>query len=89
MEGINTNETKWCCDGLKNSNEHIQYNYKKNVFETGAMIDLGMGGFGNRLCDITTLKECPFCGASLKKKKIKWERHGCASINEASEAIKK
>ena len=87
MEGINEKETEWCCDQFKNAGVNIQFNYKKNRFESGSMIDLGMGGFGNRLIDRKPLKKCPYCGESLKK--ITVERRGHKSINDASEAIKK
>ncbi len=87
IQGINMEETEWCCNGLKNSDNHIQFNYERSYFESGSMVDIGCGGFGDFLTDTKPIDECPYCGASHVDLEI--EKHGHKSINDASEAIRK
>ena len=67
IQSVNAHESKWCCTGLQHSNEQVQFDFKKNRFITGSMLDMGMGGLGNILVGVKPLDKCPYCGQSLKK----------------------
>lgn len=89
MQQINTKETEWCCDEFKDNKDHkYDFHYGDMYFRVvDGEIDLGMGGFGNRIMWGDELKACPYCGHSLEDLEV-WKQ-GHESINAYHEYMSK